>query len=107
MGLIMDRASPDLMMNRIYRKKPDIISRNIAGQAILVPVRGKVADMQRIFMLNSVAEFVWEQLSGEIPVNRICRRVEENFTVIPTIAENDVCELINNLLDLELIFEVC
>ena len=103
----MGNFDSDVMMDRVYRKKPDIVSRNIAGQGILVPVRGKVADMQRIFMLNSVAEFVWEQLGGETPVNHICRRVEEHFTVDAPIAKNDVCELIDRLVELELVCEVC
>ena len=102
---MVDMPASENMLDRIFRKKSDIVARNIAGQAILVPIRGKVADMQRIFMLNAVAEFVWERLSGETPVNHICRQVEENFTVTGPTAENDVCELISRLMDLELIVE--
>ncbi len=102
----MNSSAPETILDRVYQKKSDIVSRNIAGQAILVPIRGKVADMQRIFMLNPVAEFVWEQLSGENRVNQICHGVEENFTVNGSVARNDVCELIDRLIDLDLICEV-
>lgn len=104
--MTMNTAATDTMLDRVFQKKPDIISRNIAGQALLVPIRGKVADMQRLFMLNAVAEFVWDQLSEKKPVGHICRRVEENFTVTLATAREDVCELINRLVDLELIVEV-
>lgn len=94
------------ILDRIYQKKSDIVFRQIADQALLVPIKGKVADMQRIFMLNGVADFVWQQLSGENPVTSICRRVEENFDVTAPQARQDVCEFIGQLLDLDLISEV-
>jgi len=100
------RTSEEIL-ERIYRKKSDIVTRQIVGQVILVPIRGKVADMQRIFMLNAVGDFIWQQLTGESPVASICSRVEENFTVAADQARGDVCEFIGRLIEQELITEVC
>lgn len=99
--------TPPAMLDHVYQQRSDIVSRQIADQAILVPIRGRVADMQRIFMLNPVADFVWQQLSADNSLKTICGRVEEHFAVAPAQARQDVCEFISRLLDLELISEVC
>jgi hypothetical protein len=46
----------------VYRKKKDLVTREIAGETLIVPTRGNLADMQRIFALNGVAGFIWQHL---------------------------------------------
>lgn len=96
----------ETMLDRVYEQKPDIVTRRIAEQVILVPIKGKVADMQRIFMLNTVGDFVWRQFPETIPVKTICDQVRDNFLVTADQARQDVCEFIDQLIDLELIAEV-
>ena len=45
-------------LSRIYIREKDIISRDIAGETILVPIRGNLADMQCVFTLNPVGIFI-------------------------------------------------
>jgi hypothetical protein len=94
-------------LDHVFAQKPDIVTRRIAEQVILVPIKGKVADMQRIFMLNTVGDFVWRQLSESIPLKNICDHVRDNFMVTAGQARQDVCEFIDRLIDLDLIAEVC
>ena len=49
---------------KVFERPQNIVSRNIAGELFLVPVAGKLADMQRMFALTTVAEFIWERLDG-------------------------------------------
>jgi hypothetical protein len=93
------------VLERVYSQQPGIVTRRIAEQVILVPIKGKVADMQRIFMLNAVGDYVWRQLTENIPVKTICDLVQDNFMVTVDQARLDVCEFIGQLIDLELISE--
>jgi hypothetical protein len=91
---------------KVYQKKEEIIARKIADETILVPIRGKLADMQKIFSLNPVAEFIWMQLEQKIPVEDILSMVINEFDVEEKKAEEDLLELINEFLKENLIKQV-
>ena len=90
----------------VYRTKDEIIARKIADETILVPIRGKLADMQRIFSLNPVAEFIWAHIEKEVPVQRILSNVMDEFDVEKDRAEQDFYELIDALQNENLIEQV-
>ena len=83
---------------KIFKKKKEIVSRAIAGETILVPISGKLADMQRIFSLNPVAEYIWHQLNGERDLQEIRNGVLETFDVQQKQADEDIQEFIAALL---------
>jgi hypothetical protein len=92
------------ILSKVFKKNENVVSRRIAGEFLLVPVRGKLADMQRIFTLNPVAEYIWQGL-GEKNLNDICNGVVSTFEVKKEQAENDIREFIEQLLDTDLIKE--
>jgi len=93
-------------MNGIFRKRGEIVARDIAGETILVPVRGNLADMQRIFSLSPVAAFLWEQIDGKQELQMILAKVIEDFEVEREDASSDLREFITELLEAGLIEEV-
>ncbi len=90
----------------VFKKNEDVVTRKIADQLILVPIKGNVADMQRLFMLNPVAEFIWQQLDGKCSVAVICEQIANGFIVDQQNAEKDAFEFIGQLIDFQLINEV-
>ena len=94
------------MLNRVYEKNDDIIHRRIAGETILVPLRGELVDMQKIFALNPVADYVWEQLDGKRNLMEICNRVDHMFESVPDQVRKDVLEFISELIEAELITKI-
>jgi len=48
----------------VFRPKGEVVRREIAGETILVPIRGRTADMQSLFALNPTAAFIWERIDG-------------------------------------------
>ncbi len=64
-----------------FKKKEEIVSREIAGETILVPIKGKLADMQRIFALDDVSEYIWQQLDGEKKVKDILMSVIDFYGI--------------------------
>jgi hypothetical protein len=94
----------DDIWGKVYRKNTDVVARKIAGELFLVPIRGKMADMKEIFALNSVAEYVWKELSDKKLLD-IRREVINRFDVEEEQAETDIHEFIEELLAAELIRE--
>ncbi|MDY6990741.1 MAG: PqqD family protein [Thermodesulfobacteriota bacterium] len=92
--------------DRVFVKAGEIVARRIAEETILVPIRGDLAGMQKIFSLNPVAEYVWEQLDGKRTLDRICDAVLEVFDVAKEQVEVDVPGFIDELLEAGLIVAV-
>jgi hypothetical protein len=63
----------------VYRQADDTIVRKIAGETLLIPIRGQLADMQHIYTLNPVAEFIWRQIDGTRSCADIRARVLEKY----------------------------
>lgn len=90
-------------MERVYRKREEIVSRAIAGETILVPVKGKVADMRYIFSLNSVAACLWGLIDGKRSIEILLQEIVGRFDVSRTEAEADIREFIEQLMKADLI----
>jgi hypothetical protein len=93
-------------MAAIYRKKDNIAGRSIAGESFLIPVCGKPTDMENIFVLNPLADFIWQRLDGEHTLEVILADIVENFDVEGERAHGDMADLIDQLLGNGLIEEV-
>ena len=80
-----------------YRRHPDVVTRNILGETLLVPVSHAVADMENIFALNETGAFVWERLDGDTPLHDIEAALGDAFEVAPRAAARDLAALIDAL----------
>jgi len=87
-----------LSWDMICRKKADIVSRSIADEHFLIPVRGNLADMKQIYILSPVAEFIWHLLDGEKSLGEIVTNIESAFSVARADAERDLLEFVSELL---------
>ncbi len=90
-------ATSEENLSRIYIRGKDIISRDIAGETILVPIRGNLADMQYIFTLNPLGVFIWEQLEGEKKLEDILENLLEQFETSREQATTDILEFIGQV----------
>ena len=85
-------------MREVYKKKDDIVYRKVAGETILVPISGRLADMQMIFALNPVGEFIWEELDGSRTLQQIREDIQSSFDVAREEANADLEAFIAELL---------
>jgi hypothetical protein len=76
--------------NAILRPAGEIVRREIAGETILVPVRGRTADMRRIFSLNPTAAFLWQRLDGKRTVSQLLAELLDAFAAPPEAARADI-----------------
>jgi hypothetical protein len=90
-------------MDRVFKKKEDIITRDIVGETLLVPIRGELANMQKLFALEDVAAFVWEHLDGKKALDEILEMMTTHFDVDFEEAKTDLVEFIDALSAADLI----
>jgi hypothetical protein len=88
-----------------YLRSPDIVTRKIAGELFLVPIKGKIADMQRIFNLNPSGEFIWQRLDGQNTLADIRGQIMAEFSVEEGQAESDIQEFIDELIQSGLVLK--
>lgn len=89
----------------VLKKREDVVTREIAGETILVPIRGKLVDMQKIFCLDPVAAFIWEHLDGRRTLAAVRDAVLDKFDVQQERAEADIQEFVAQLAEADLIQE--
>ena len=80
-----------------FRKKESIAGRRIANESFLIPVCGQPVDLQKIFILNSMADFIWQQLDGEHSLAELLTAIVGHFAVEREQARLDMLEFIGQL----------
>ncbi|MBN1349460.1 PqqD family protein [candidate division KSB1 bacterium] len=100
-------ANPgDKLYNRCYTKDSSIVSRKIADEFILVPIRQKAGDLDNIYTMNEVAARIWELIDGKKRVEEIRNAIVEEFDVEPQEAEPDLIEFLQKLENVGIIREI-
>lgn len=84
-------------LEKCFDKSPNIVSRKIADEVILVPIRQNVGDLESIYTLNEVGVFIWELLDGKRKAKEIKEMIAEAFDVSPEEAEKDLIEFLLKL----------
>jgi len=86
------------MNDRSYRKDPNIVSRKIVDEVILVPIKRKLPDVNAIYLLrDEVSERIWNLIDGKKSVDGIKKIICEEFKVEPEKAEKDLFEFLKQL----------
>jgi hypothetical protein len=89
-----------------YLRSPDIVSRAIGDEIILVPVRRSLVAIRSLFTLNQTGGFVWEQLAVPRTVEEIATALTGDFDVTFSRANEDVRGLLKQLLEEGCVSEV-
>lgn len=85
---------------KCFIKDPNIVSREIAGEVILVPIRKNVGDLESIYTLNEVAARIWELIDGKRKIWEIRDILLEEFDVTCEKIERDLAKHIRELEDI-------
>lgn len=81
-----------------FRRREGVAARRIAGESFLIPICGSPVDMESIFVLNPLADFIWERLDGERTLGSIVSEIAEEFDVAAGQARADADQFIGQLL---------
>jgi hypothetical protein len=83
----------------VFTRDQSAVTRRIAGETVIVPVRNDVADLDSIYTLNETGSFVWDLLDGKHTVAELIEAVVAEFEVARDVAAADVNRLIGSLRD--------
>jgi hypothetical protein len=86
-----------LECKKVYRPSENVVTRNIAGETILVPISGNLANMDRIFTLNEVGASIWRHMDGKKNIEEIWRELVQEFDVAEDELGGDMAEFIEKL----------
>lgn len=84
-------------LSLVYQRSDSLVTRDIAGEKIIVPVRGRVGDLNSIYTLNSVANEIWTLLDGTRTLGQILRQLEDEYDVPWTVLAEDVERVLDEL----------
>ena len=79
------------------RRDKDLVTREIAGETIIVPIRGHVGDLDSIYTLNQVGTFIWHHLESGSSLRRLVNAVAAEYDVDSGEAEKDVADFLGSL----------
>jgi hypothetical protein len=88
-------ASPD----GVFARHDCAVTRRIAGETVIVPVRQDVADLDSIYTLNETGTFLWDLMDGRLTVAALIEALVAEFEVTPEAAAADVAALVATLCD--------
>jgi hypothetical protein len=82
-----------------FRRSTTVVSRQIASETLVVPIRGGVGDLDSIYSFNPVGSDVWALMESEKSVGEMVVWITDHYEVSPEQAEKDVEEFLSELLE--------
>ncbi len=82
---------------RILKKNPDVVTRMIDKETILVPILKRSDEINCIYTLNKAASIVWGMIDGKKTVKEIKKAVLRKFDINPEKATEKLQELLKDL----------
>jgi len=82
----------------LLKPAEDVISRMIAGEMILVPIRRSAAELGSIYTLNATGARIWSLMNGENTLGKIRNIVVDEYEIDPAQAWSDLVRLSDSLL---------
>jgi hypothetical protein len=87
----------------IYKKNPDFVSRNIAGELVLIPIRRQLQGINCIYSINETGSRMWELIDGKNSADEIRDRLCAEFEVETSTLEQDLGALFGQLREIKAI----
>jgi len=87
----------------VFRHNESLVTRDLAGEKVIIPVRGKVGDLGSIYTLNSVGGDVWNLIDGKRTVAEIVSVLGEEYEVDAATVAADVRQLLDEMQEEKLI----
>jgi hypothetical protein len=81
---------------QVFVRSQAVVSRRIAGETLIVPVRGKVGDLASIYSFNATGSLLWETLATPQGLSGLIDAVQREYAVDREQAERDVRQFLQD-----------
>jgi hypothetical protein len=85
------------LLESCYQKTDHFVSRRIAGEAVLVPLRLPKMDTDHIYALNETAASAWALLDGNLSLSAVVEQIVADYEVEEAEAAQEVLSLVHEL----------
>lgn len=79
--------------------KEGYILRKIAGEDVVIPIGGNIANFNGVIRLNESAAFLWKKVQEEVDKEYLINSLIEEYEIDSELATNDVDSFINTLVE--------
>ena len=79
------------------KENNNFVTRDIAGETIIVPVRSNASDLDSIYTLNELGTMIWKLINGRTSVSQIIETVCNEYDIAPEVAKKDVEEFLHSI----------
>jgi hypothetical protein len=83
-------------IDKVVRSQ-SVVARVVAGETLLVPIRGKVGDLASIYSFNGTGTLIWKLLESPKSVGELALAVAEAYEVEPARAHRDVEQFVGEM----------
>ena len=80
-----------------FVRSQSVVARVIAGETLIVPIRGKVGDLASIYSFNGTGTLIWKLLESPKSVVQLAASVAQEYEVASAQAEHDVAAFVNEM----------
>lgn len=80
-----------------FRRAEDVVVRTVGNEAVAVPIRQGVGDLESVYTFNEAARFVWDRLSEPASLDALVDSVVAEFDVEARTAREDIAALLEDL----------
>jgi len=80
-----------------FIRSQSVVSRVVAGETLIVPVRARVGDLASIYSFNGTGSLIWRLLESAKTVAELSSAVAREYEVDPAQAERDVEEFVGEM----------
>jgi hypothetical protein len=80
-----------------YKRDSNVVTREIAGERILVPIQKQAADMAAIYVLNETGARIWNLLDGQRSLADIGEILVREYSIDADTVQADVVEIVEQL----------
>ena len=91
------------ILDTCFVKENDLVTRDVAGEKIIVPIKGHVGDLEGVFTLNELGVMIWQLINGQTTARELVEAVQNEYDVEAQEAEKDVVDFLRSLEDAGLI----
>jgi hypothetical protein len=91
---------------QLFTRSRSVVSRVVAGETLIVPVRGKVGDLASIYSFNGTGSLIWQLLDSPRSLADLIDAVEHEYAVEQEQAQKDVIRFLNDMASVGLV-DVC
>ena len=79
----------DSFAGEAFSRSRSVVARVVAGETLIVPIRGKVGDLASIYSFNGTGTLIWKMLESPQTLKQLATGVAEAYDVDLSQAESD------------------